>query len=64
MNNKRLTIRFDESTWMALIEIAEKTGTKPYTISKAFIKKCINDLTNEDGYINIDEAAKVKKTNK
>lgn len=63
MNGRRITIRFDESTWMALTEIAERTGSKPYTVSKAFIKKCINDLTDEDGYIN-DEAAKGKEANK
>lgn len=64
MEGNRLTIRFDDNTWMALTEIAEKTGSKPYTISKAFIKKCINDLTDKEGYINIDEAAKNKTANK
>ena len=49
--NKRVMVRFDESTFMALNEIATRMDTNISVVIRAFCRKQINDITDINGNI-------------
>ena len=48
-------VRFDESTFMALNEVAIKMGTNLSVVIRAFCRKQISEITDKDGNIKLNE---------
>lgn len=55
MGNKRRSIRFDERTWMLLIELSEKTGASISVIIRSMIIRGLDSIVDESGNLIIDE---------
>lgn len=53
--DKRVMVRFDESTFMALNEVAIKMGTNLSVVIRAFCRKQISEITDKDGNIKLNE---------
>lgn len=53
--NKRVMVRFDELTFMALNEIATRMDTNLSVVIRAFCRKQINDITDINGNILLHE---------
>lgn len=55
MGNKRRSVRFDERTWMLLIELSEKTGSSISVIIRSMIIRGLDSILDESGNIKINE---------
>lgn len=53
--DKRVMVRFDESTFMALNEVAIKMKTNLSVVIRAFCRKQISDITDTNGNIILHE---------
>lgn len=53
--DKRVMVRFDESTFMALNEVAIRMRTNLSVVIRAFCKKQISEITDKDGNIKLNE---------
>lgn len=53
--DKRVMVRFDESTFMALNEVAIRMETNLSVVIRAFCKKQISEITDKDGNIKLNE---------
>jgi len=49
----QLSIRIDEHTAMLLNELASLTGRNISVLSRALITKGLNDMLDNEGYINV-----------
>lgn len=56
--DKRVMVRFDESTFMSLNEVAKKMKTNISVVIRAFCRKEINELTDINGNIILHEKRK------
>ena len=59
--SNKITVRFDDRTWMILEEIAEVTGLKVYGVVRGLVARAVNQLIDERGNLIIDEAEKDKE---
>lgn len=59
--DKRVMVRFDESTFMALNEVAIKMKTNLSVVIRAFCKKQISEITDINGNIILHEGAESKQ---
>lgn len=48
-------VRFDDSTFMALNEIAKNMNTNLSVVIRAFCRKQINEITDSDGNLKIHD---------
>lgn len=53
--DKRVMVRFDESTFMSLNEVAIRMRTNLSVVIRAFCKKQISEITDKDGNIKLNE---------
>ncbi|MCR8874318.1 hypothetical protein [Phocaeicola barnesiae] len=53
--DKRVMVRFDESTFMALNEVAIKMKTNLSVVIRAFCRKQISDITDTNGNLMIHD---------
>lgn len=53
--DKRVMVRFDESTFMALNEVAIRMETNISVVIRAFCKKQISEITDVNGNITLHE---------
>lgn len=56
--DKRVMVRFDDSTFMSLNEVAKKMNTNLSVVIRAFCRKEINELTDKNGNIILNEKRK------
>lgn len=54
-------VRFDESTFMALNEVARKMRTNLSVVIRAFCRKQISEITDDKGNLRIHEATTESK---
>ena len=59
--DKRVMVRFDESTFMALNEAAIKMKTNLSVVIRAFCKKQISEITDINGNIILHEGTESKQ---
>lgn len=55
MENKRISVRFNERMRMLLDEIADRTGTKLSVVVRCLVAKGIDELLDESGNLKLDE---------
>lgn len=53
--DKRITVRFDDRTWLLLGEIASRTGQKVYTVVRGLVMHSIEQLLDEKGNLHLYE---------
>lgn len=59
--DKRVMVRFDESTFMALNEVAIKMKTNLSVVIRAFCRKQISEITDTNGNLKLHEERKEGK---
>ena len=60
MNDRRITIRFNDRTWLLLNEIASRTGQKVYTVVRGLVMHSVEQLLDEEGNLHLNEKKKDK----